>query len=209
MICRITGRVVAVADQAVTVEVGGLCYEVLVPASSLPDLQRLTDNEVTLFTIQYLDGNPALGNLVPRLVGFLAESDREFYHELNKVKGVSTRKALRTMAVPAHQFAAAIENGDERFLGNLPEIGKRTAAQIIAQLRGKVQRFLAPAAAPLPVGELTDAQRIALDILVQWGDRRADAQRWIAAAVEQNPKLNEPDGIVRAAYRIKHSGGRP
>jgi Holliday junction DNA helicase RuvA len=209
MICRITGRVVAVSDQAVTVEVGGLCYEVLVPASSLPDLQRLTDNEVTLFTIQYLDGNPALGNLVPRLVGFLAESDREFYHELNKVKGVSTRKALRAMAVAAHQFAAAIENGDERFLGNLPEIGKRTAAQIIAQLRGKVQRFLAPAAAPLPVGELTDAQRIALNILVQWGDRRAYAQRWIAAAVEQSPKLNEPDEIVRAAYRIKHSAGRP
>jgi len=209
MICRITGRVVSVTDQAVTVEVGGLCYEVLVPASSVPDLQRLTDNEVTLFTIEYLDGNPALGNLVPRLVGFLAESDREFYHELNKVKGVSTRKALRAMAVPAHQFAAAIENGDERFLGNLPEIGKRTAAQTIAQLRGKVQRFLAPAAAPLPIGELTNAQRIALDILVQWGDRRADAQRWIAAAVEQSPKLNEPDEIVRAAYRIKHSAGRP
>jgi Holliday junction DNA helicase RuvA len=200
--------VAGVSGQSAAVEVGGLCYEVLVPASSLPDLQRLVGNDVTLFTIQYLDGNPAMGNLVPRLVGFLAETEREFYHELVKVKGVSTRKALRAMAVPAHQLAAAIENGDERFLASLPELGKRTAAQIIAQLRGQVQRFLAPAAAPLPVGELTDAQRIALDILVQWGDRRADAQRWIAAAVEGNPKLTEPDEIVRSAYRVKHSAAR-
>ena len=40
MICRITGRVVAVTNQAVTVEVGGLCYEALVPASSLPATTR-------------------------------------------------------------------------------------------------------------------------------------------------------------------------
>jgi len=207
VICRITGRVAGVAEHAVQIERDGLCYEVLVPTSSFADLQRLTGNDVTLFTIQYLEGNPAIGNLIPRLVGFLAESDRAFYHELLKVKGVSTRKALRAMAVPAHQFAAAIENGDERFLAGLPEIGKRTATQLVAQLRGRVQSFLAPTAAPMPVGELTDAQRVALEILVQWGDRRADAQRWIAAAVESDSGLDGPDAIVRAAYRVKHSTG--
>lgn len=203
MICRLIGRVVAVGEHAAVIDVGNVCYEVLSPASALPDLQRLAGNEVTLFTIQYLDGNPAVGHLVPRLVGFLAESERDFFNELIKVKGLGMRKALRAMSVPANQIALAIENGDERALARLPELGKRTATHVIAQLRGKVGRFLAPTAAPTPVAEMTTVQRVALDILVHWGDRRADAQRWIAAAVEAEADLNEPEAIVRAAYRAK------
>ncbi|MFQ5805397.1 MAG: Holliday junction branch migration protein RuvA [Phycisphaerae bacterium] len=204
MICRLTGRVVSVAEQATVVEVGGLCYEVLVPASSLPDLQRLVGEEVTLFTIQYLEGNPAVANFVPRMIGFLSESDREFFNEFVKVKGVSLRKALRAMAVPAYQLAATIESGDQRALVSLPEIGKRTAAQIVTDLRGRLACFLVPTAAPMPARELTDAQKIALEILVQWGDKRPDAQRWITAAVEADPSLTAPEDIVRAAYRVKH-----
>jgi Holliday junction DNA helicase RuvA len=200
-----TGRLIEIAEHAAVVDVGGICYEVLVPASSLAGLQRLVGEDVTLFTIQYLEGNPTGTNFVPRVIGFLSETDREFFDKFVKVKGVSMRKALRAMAVPAHQLAAAIETGDDRVLTSLPEIGKKTAAQIVTDLRGKLDRFLVPSSAPLPVRELTDAQKIALDILVQWGDRRPDAQRWITAAVETDPKLKTPEDIVRAAYRAKHA----
>ena len=204
MICRLTGRVARVDEQTAVVEVGGLCYEVLAPASSLPDLQRLVGDEVTLFTIQYLEGNPTGTYFAPRMIGFLSETDREFFNKFVKVKGVSMRKALRAMAVPACQLAAAIENGDERVLTSLPDIGKRTAAQIVTDLRGKLERFLVPTAAPMPTRELTDAQKVALEILVQWGDKRPDAQRWITTAVEADPHLTTPEDIVRAAYRVKH-----
>lgn len=208
MICRLTGRVAAVREDALVLDLAGVGYEVMVPASALPEVQRLLGNEVTLFTVQYFEGNPAGANLVPRLVGFLAESDREFFSLFTKVKGISNRRALRAMSVPIHQLAAAIEHGDVRLLTTLPEIGKKTAAQIITDLQGKTQRFMAPSATPLPAAEMTGAQRIALDILVQWGDRRADAQRWIAAAVEADPRLAEPDAIVRAAYRAKQEIAR-
>jgi Holliday junction DNA helicase RuvA len=206
VICRITGRLLSVTEDAAVVDVGGICREVLVPRSALGDLSRLNGSDVTLFTLEYLDGNPAMGHLVPRIVGFLTEAERGFFNELQKVKGLGVRKALRAMSVPAHQIARAIESGDERSLANLPEIGKRTATQMVAQLRGKLERFLAPAAGPAPVAQMTAAQTVALDILVHWGDRRADAQRWIAAAVEADPELKEPDEIVRAAYRIKNAG---
>ena len=204
MICRLTGRVASVREQAALVEVGGLCYEALVPASSLPDLERLVGEEVTLFTIQYFEGNPTGTHMVPRMIGFLRETDREFFNTFTKVKGISIRKALRAMAVPPHQLAAAIEHGDERLLSTLPEIGKKTAQQVIHDLRGKVVRFLIETAAPTPVHEMTDAQKVALEILVQWGDKRADAQRWITAAVENEKALTKPEDIVRAAYRAKH-----
>lgn len=205
MICRLTGRVAGLNGEAAVIDVGAVSYQVLVPRSALADLERLSGNEVTLFTIQYLEGNPAMGHLVPRLIGFLSEAERDFFSELTKVKGVGLRRALRAMSIPAHQIAQAIERGDDRTLGTLPEFGPRTATQVIAQLRGKLQRFLRPAATPLPVAELTEPQRIALEILVHWGDRRADAQRWIAAAVAAQPGLSEPEDIVRAAYRVKHS----
>ena len=112
------------------------------------------------------------------------------------------------MSVPAHQIAWAVENGDERTLASLPELGKRTATQVIAQLRGKLARFVTPAAVPAPMAELTDVQRIALEILVHWGDRRADAQRWLAAAVAAEPELREPEEIVRAVYRVKTAEAR-
>ncbi len=203
MICRLTGKVAAVGDDTVVLELGGVSYEVLVPASSLPELQRLAGNELTLFTIQYFEGNPAGANLIPRMVGFLTESDRAFFSLFTKVKGISNRRALRAMSVPAHLLAAAIEHGDTRLLTTLPEIGKKTAAQIITDLQGKTRPFLAPSATPVPIAEMTDAQRIAVDILVQWGDRRADAMRWVAAAVQADKKLSGPDEIVRAAYRVK------
>lgn len=203
MICRIAGKLASVHDGVIVVDVGGVCYELHVPAASLNDLRPLTGTEIVLHTIQFLEGNPAFGNLTPRMLGFVAESDRDFFMEFVKVKNVGMRKALRAMIVPAAQIAAAIEHGDERSLSALPEIGKRTAAQAVLQLRGKMARFASASPVCTPVSELTDAQRLAHEMLVKWGDRPVDAQRWITRAVEENPKLKEPDEIVRAAYRVK------
>lgn len=207
MICRLTGRLLRVAEDAVVLDVGGVGYEVMVPAFIRQDLQPLCGQELTLHTLQYFEGNPAGANLVPRLVGFVAEADRTFFNLFTRVKGISTRRGLRAMCVPPHQIAAAIESGDVRLLTSLPEIGKKTAAQVISELQGQTQAFLAEPSQPVPVRELSAAQHIALDILVQWGDRRADAQHWIAAAVERDPTLTQPDAIVRAAYREKQMAG--
>lgn len=203
MICRLTGKVVRVDAETAVVDAGSLSYEVMVSTATAGDLARLVGGEVSLFTVQYFEGNPAGAHLIPRLIGFLSPADREFFTLFTKVKGISNRRALRAMGLPVHQLAAAIERGDVRLLTTLPEIGKKTAAQIVSELQGRVQRFLEPSAAPVPVAEMTDAQRVALEILVQWGDRRADAQRWIAAAVQADPSLAEPDAIVRAAYRAR------
>lgn len=203
MITRITGRIVDVTDQAVIVEAGALCYEVLVPAAALGALGKMKGGEAVLHTLYTLEGNPATGQLAPRLMGFLTEADRAFFHELTKVKGISNRRALKVMCVPSHQIAAAIEQGDEKTLTSLPEVGRKSAAQMVTELRGKMQPFLAPASAAAPASELTDAQRVAVDILVSWGDRRAEAQQWVTEAVRAEPALKEPDAIVKAAYRVK------
>ncbi len=209
MISRLTGTVVHVGADTVEIERDGLAFECLIPAATLHELQQAIGESRTLFTFLYLEGNPAGSNLVPRLVGFSSAAERAFFHRFTRVKGVSIRRALRAMSLPVQQLAAAIEHGDARLLTGLPEIGKKTASQIIADLQGQLADFVAPdAAAPAVVGELTSAQRVALDILVQWGDRRADAERWLRAAVEADASLTEPEDMVRAAYqrKLQHAG---
>lgn len=203
MICRISGRIERVGTDSAVIDVGPVSYEVLVPRSSIGDLQRLKGEPVSLFTMQYIDGAAVGGQMTPRMLGFLSQSDRDFFLEFIKVKNVGLRKALRAMSVPSGHIAGAIESGDESALSRLPEIGKRTAAQIIAQLRGKLERFLVSAPAPAPVAELNEAQRLALEMLVKWGERPGDAQRWLTQAGKKHPGLEEPDALVKAAYRIK------
>jgi Holliday junction DNA helicase RuvA len=204
MISRITGRLLSAGEMSAVVEIGGLCVELSTPRSADGDLAQLVGGEVLLHTVFYLEGNAVAANFTPRLLGFLTEVERDFFTQFTRVKGVGMRKALRAMSVPAHQIAAAIEAGDERALTALPEIGKKMAAQIVTDLRGQLARFLtAPTAIAAPIRALSDAQRVAMDILIQWGDRRPDAERLVAAAVEAEPTLQEPDQIVKAAYRLK------
>lgn len=203
MICRIVGSLEQVSDQAIVVRVGGLSYEVLVPGQAITELSGKLGEQVTLWTLEYLEGSPALGNLTPRMVGFLSEQDRAFFALLTRVKGISTRKALRAMSMATGQIARAVESGDVATLSRLPEVGKKTAAALISELRGQLGAFVTPGEEAAPARAWSEAQRVALDILVQWGDRRADAQRWVAAAVEAQPSLSSPEEIVKAAYQWK------
>lgn len=206
MKCRITGRLVEVGEQSIVLDTGPIAYEVLVPRIAADELRPQQGQEITLRTMEYLEGNPVMGQLVPRLVGFPQTAQRTLFDQLVRVKGMGVRKVLRAMAAPVAQIAAAIERGDERYLSKLPEIGKRTATQIVAELRGKLPA-LAEETESTPAVELTQPERLALDILVSWGDRRSDAEGWIAAARRAHPDLAAPEEIVRVAYRIKQGGG--
>lgn len=201
MIARLRGILADVTESSAFVNVDGLTYELLIPAFARTEMPRL-GSEIEFHTVYYLEGGPAVANLVPRLLGFLTPPDREMFHALTRIRGVSTRKALRAMQTPTAALAAAIERGDEAFLTSLPEIGKKTAAQIVAELRGKVTA-LAAMVKTAPLQTITPAQSLAVDVLVTWGDRRADAQRFVEQAVAETPNMADVDDIVRAAYRVK------
>jgi Holliday junction DNA helicase RuvA len=108
------------------------------------------------------------------------------------------------MTTPPRQLAGWIEAGDVKALSRLPGVGARTAEHIVATLRGKLDAFALAGAAPAEkVFDWTDAQRAAVEVLVQWGDSRADAERWLQRAARLHPDAAGPDEWVRLAYRIK------
>jgi Holliday junction DNA helicase RuvA len=150
VITRITGVLNRVLAEEVRLQVGALEYAVLVPEFVRRAVQSRLGRELTLHTSHYLDGNPMQGRVVPRLIGFAAEAELDFFELFCTVDKVGTRKALKALVRPVKEIADAIQRQDTRWLTTLPGIGPATAEQIVATLRRKVTRFalMQPAAPP-------------------------------------------------------------
>ena len=207
MIARITGRLEEMADASALVDCGaGLWYEVLVPAWDVERLSRRVGQDVVLFTIHIIEGDPSRGSVIPRLIGFYTEVDRAFFQTFTKVKGIGVRKALRALVRPAAEIAAAIERKDATFLTALPEVGKRTAEQIITDLHGKMGEFVGEITAGEQAEPISEAASEAVSVLVQLGERRADAMALVERVLAVAPDMSNPEAIIQHVYRLKSGG---
>ena len=113
MITKITGQLVALHDDTLTLKIDAFEYEVLIPEFTRRQLQSELSQAVSLHTIQYVDGNPMQGRMTPRLIGFLSEIEREFFELVCSVDGVGVKKALRAMVRPVKEVATANEEQDD------------------------------------------------------------------------------------------------
>jgi Holliday junction DNA helicase RuvA len=151
MIKRVSGVLERVEPAGVELSMGHAVHEVLVPELVRRGLQAKLGQTVTLHTLEFLEGNPTRGNMVPRLVGFLTEVEREFFELICEVDGVGVRKALRAIVRPVGEIATAIEEQDATLLSTLPGIGAATAERMIAKLRRRMPKFALLVARDTPI----------------------------------------------------------
>jgi holliday junction DNA helicase RuvA len=206
MICAISGELRRVEEDRVHLACGPVLYEILVPAFDLTELQASLGESITLHTIFDIEGDPTRGGLAPRLIGFLRLHDKNFFQLFVTVKGIGPKRALRALVQPVGQIAAAIENRDVRFLVELPEIGKRTAEQIVAELAGKLTDFALEqggVAGPVVKRDRSSAEVDAIEGVVSLGIGRADAERLLERARQTDPALKTADGLVREMLRLR------
>lgn len=201
MLARVTGTLESLDKASALVEIGsGLAYEVLLPAHLAESIAARVGQTVTLHTHEYLEPQSQGASYIPRLIGFETRRERAFFIRLTRVKGLGARRTLRVMAEPAGRIAAAISARDARFLQSLPEIGKRLADTIIAELHGKVDEFIEPGAGETTVVTLPAAADQAISALERLGQSRTDAERLVSRAIEREPKLDNADAILAAAF---------
>lgn len=204
MIVRLTGTLAEVFEDSIVVDRDGLAREVQVPRFAIAELAACRGQVVSLFTMEFLEGNQASGHLVPRLLGFLHVEDRDFFKRFVGVKGIGPRKALKALSEPVRRIATWIQKGDAKALARLPGIGTRAAELIVATLKGKLDDLALPeSGAAKMLAQLSDAQRDAMEILVAWGDSRPDSERWLERAAQIHPETRSADDWVRIAYRVK------
>jgi len=208
VITCLTGTLTDVKDQAAIISLNGLHYEVRIPASLRPRLRHLLDTpgeppEITLHTWHYIEAGPSMSSQFPRLVGFLSETEREFFSVYTTVKGLGVKKALRSLAIPIREIAYAIEMGDKAKLSSLPEIGGRTAEKMIAELRGKLAKWaLIKPREEVPAEEPeADFTAEAREVLLQLQYRATEAEAMIKRALTMNPKVDSCEALIEEIFR--------
>jgi Holliday junction DNA helicase RuvA len=212
MISRISGKLISVTDESAEVMSNGVAYRLLIPSNINKQLLALRDKEVSLFTWHYLEGGAAGGNLIPRLVGFVDEVDREFFLVFTSVQGIGTRKSLKAFVMPIEKIAAAIETGDSITLKSLPGIGERAAQKIIAELKGKCTKFALKrhfeGEEEEPAKE-TSFKDEAMDVLTQLQYRPLEAGHMIERALAADPSIDDVEKLLSAIFgQMKSTAGK-
>ena len=206
MIKKMTGVLGQVELTAIDVAVGPLVHEVLVPEMVRRELQGKVGQTITLHTLEFLEGTPGRGNLVPRLVGFLSELEREFFDLICEVDGVGVRKALRALVRAVGEIATAIEEQDATLLATLPGIGPATAERMIAKLRRRMPKFALLIARESP-GECVKGSDVfaeTFEVLRSLGHSDTDARRLVDALREGKKKYRDVQEALEAIYRQMH-----
>ena len=74
------------------------------------------------------------------LYGFISSEERELFQRLISVSGIGPKSAMSILANDDTEgFVNAVESGNVTYLTNFPGVGKKTAQQIILDLKGKFE----------------------------------------------------------------------
>jgi len=204
MISRLEGELVALTGDRAQLRSGPITYEVLIPAADQQRLASQLRETVSLHTLHFLEGQGQGSSFVPRLIGFTTVRDRSFFELFTTVKGLGNRKALRALAIPFGAVAGAIAGRDVDLLKSLPEIGRRTAETIIAELHGKVDAYIElKPIAEAPPGTVVAQDAVA--VLCQLGETTHTARQLVTRALAADPELDAADAVVEAALRLKEA----
>ena len=199
MIGRLKGMLVYKAPPALMVDVGGVGYELSAPMSTFYDLPEV-GREVTLFT------HYAVKEDGVALFGFLTESERRLFREVQKVTGVGAKIALAVLSgASVDDFARLVQSGDITALCRIPGIGKKTAERMVVELRDRAADFAGGGIAVItgkggavpadPVSEASGA-------LTQLGYKPAEVQRML----KQAEPGDSAEDIIRKALRSMLKG---
>lgn len=203
MITSIRGKLNRVLEDEVRIGAGPIEYQVLVPDLVRRAVQTKIGEDIVLHTIEFLEGNPTRGKIVPRLVGFLEEPEIEFFELFCTVDGIGVRTALKAMVKPVRDVADMIQRQDAKLLATLPGIGGSTAERVIAKLRKKVTKFaLMPArdsmaASAVEPNVLDDA----FFALVSVGHNETDARRKLETVLSGGKHFTKAEDLLLAVYQ--------
>jgi len=201
---RISGRLSELGETEATIDVGAFEYAVYVPDFVRRQLQGREGEEISLRTIEYLEGNPQKGRMTPRLIGFTSDAEREFFELVCSVDGVGVKKTLKAMVRPVRDVAEAIVERDAERLTLLPGIGPAVADRIIAKLHRKMTPFALMVGGESASGESEtnrDLVAEALQALVGLGHSASDARLKLDAVLGAGSSFSTVEDVLREVYR--------
>lgn len=136
VIAYLHGRLVKIQEESIVIDVGGVGYEVLCPNPFI--FQKFFEKELFIHTYHHVRED------VQQLYGFKDEDEKYLFTKLISVSGIGPKSAIGILGgADVNDFIAAVETEDEKYLTQFPGVGKKTARQIILDLKGKLTSDLA------------------------------------------------------------------
>ncbi|EQA7681877.1 Holliday junction branch migration protein RuvA [Staphylococcus pseudintermedius] len=132
MYAYISGKLTALHPTHIIVETtSGIGYEIQTPNSYR--FQKNLDQTVKVYTSLIVREDAQL------LYGFIDQEEKDMFLSLIKVTGIGPKSALAILAASSpNEVKRSIENENDAYLTQFPGIGKKTARQIVLDLKGKV-----------------------------------------------------------------------
>ncbi|WP_222565193.1 Holliday junction branch migration protein RuvA [Novilysobacter antarcticus] len=176
MIGRLKGNVIHKQPPWLVVDVNGVGYELEAPMSTFYDLPEL-GREVSLFT-HYAQKEDSVS-----LYGFLRDSERQLFREVQKVKGIGAKIALAILSgISVDDFVRTVQASDVTALCRIPGIGKKTAERMVVELRDRAGDMGGEGVILSPSDTPRDPQSEAVIALQQLGYKPAEAARMVRDA---------------------------
>lgn len=137
------------------------------------------------------------------LYGFMDESEKILFNKLLNVSGIGPKSALAILASgDAQGLVNAVANDDASYLTQFPGVGKKTAQQIILDLKGKLDDLAVSAGLTPTVAQPTDNNQALADALAALTSLGYSAKE--IAKVEKTLAQTEDttDGYIRSALKL-------
>lgn len=191
MIGRLRGTVLETAGNLVTVDVGGVGYEVLVPDSVLIHVGR-EGASVDLRVRQVFREDGVT------LYGFSEAGQRRLFDLLMEVKGCGPKIGLALLGQLGEEtVTAAIAGQDARQLARATGVGPRLAERIILELKDKISEEMLLARASGVKLKAAPADEV-VEALMALGYRRIEAEN----AADSAGTEGSVEERIRAALRV-------
>lgn len=197
MIGRLRGVPSDELEGNTVIDVGGVGYEVIVPAGTLGRASRDDDGRVTVFVHTHVREDAL------ELYAFASVDERTAFRTLIGISKVGPKLALSVLGtVRVDELAQLVESGQVGPLTKIPGVGKKTAERMVLELEGKLVGMrigrAAPAAAAGPRPAFGQASTV-VDALVRMGFKSTEAERAVAGLGDVERPLGE---LIREALAV-------
>lgn len=202
MIGKLRGRVDAVKDDHLILDVGGVGYLVFASARTLTQMEGLT-SEVALI----IETNVREDHI--HLYGFMSETERDCFRLLTTVQGVGSKVGMAILAImSSDEVITAIAAQDVTHFTRASGVGKKLAERIVNELKNKVGSLsfvpiVVPSASAKKSSVKTDGGGLredAVSALVHLGYARMDAFAAVARAMQEEGEAGL-DAIIKRSLR--------
>lgn len=128
----LNGELAHILPTAIVVDVHGIGYQVVF--ANPYRLQDSLKKQIKVLVQQVVREDSIT------LYGFISSEERELFQRLISVSGIGPKSAMSILANDDTEgFVNAVESGNVTYLTKFPGVGKKTAQQIILDLKGKFE----------------------------------------------------------------------